>query len=215
MTMLTRGADGLLELHAAELPQKDELCGCFWATLALRLNGEEPIEQDDVALVAGSVITSHGSVHLLPLGQEGRNDYRLELPVTGDDASSGTSAHGVALAVSELTDGRLAACPVSGLDVAGVRAVLRAAAEATAPVVLIANVQTGAFDTALALLALGALKQPDRTARPIARGRAFLITSQRPDGGWPETTRPPGGQSYAQHISTTAWAALALISTAH
>jgi len=145
MTMLTRGADRLLELHAAELPQKDELCGCFWATLALRLNGEEPIEQDDVALVAGSVITSHGSVHLLPLGQEGRNDYRLELPVTGDDASSGTSAHGVALAVSELTDGRLAACPVSGLDVAGVRAVLRAAAEATAPVVLIANVQTGAF----------------------------------------------------------------------
>ncbi|HET6175133.1 MAG TPA: hypothetical protein VFD90_21195 [Gaiellales bacterium] len=38
MTKLTRGADRLLELHAAELPQKDELCGCFWATLALRLN---------------------------------------------------------------------------------------------------------------------------------------------------------------------------------
>ena len=122
MTMLTRGADRLLELHAAELPQKDELCGCFWATLALRLNGEGPVEQDDVALVAGSVITSHGSVHLLPRGQKGRNDYRLELPVTDDDAASGTSAHGVALAVSELTDGRLAACPVSGLDASGVRA---------------------------------------------------------------------------------------------
>jgi hypothetical protein len=145
MTMLTRGADRLLELHAAELPQKDELCGCFWATLALRLNGEGPVEQDDVALVAGSVITSHGSVHLLPGGQERRNDYRLELPVTEDDAASGTSAQGVALAVSELTDGRLAACPVSGLDAAGVRALLRAAAGATAPVVLIANVQTGAF----------------------------------------------------------------------
>ena len=51
MTMLTRGADRLLELHAAELPQKDELCGCFWATLALRLNGEGQVEQDDVALV--------------------------------------------------------------------------------------------------------------------------------------------------------------------
>ena len=145
MTMLTRGADRLLELHEAELPQKDELCGCFWATLALRLNGEGPVEQDDVALVAGSVITSHGSVHLLPGGQKGRNDYRLELPVTEDDAASGTSAQGVALAVSELTEGRLAACPVSGLDASGVRAVLRAAAEATAPVVLIANVQTGAF----------------------------------------------------------------------
>jgi hypothetical protein len=145
MTKLTRGADRLLELHAAELPQKDELCGCFWAVLALRLNYEGPIEQDDVALVAGSVITSHGSVDLLPRGQARRNDYRLELPVTEDDASSGTSAHGVALAVSELTDGRLAACPVSGLDVRRVRALLHAAADATAPVVLVANVQTGAF----------------------------------------------------------------------
>ena len=145
MTMLTRGADRLLELHAAELPQKDELCGCFWATLALRLNGEGPVEQDDVALAAGSVITSHGSVHLLPGDQQRRNDYLRELPVTEDDASSGTSAQGVAVAVSELTDGRLAACPVTGLDAPGVRALLRAAAEATAPVVLIANVQTGAF----------------------------------------------------------------------
>lgn len=145
MTMLTRGADRLLELHAAELPQKDELCGCFWATLALRLNGEGPVEQDDVALAAGSVITSHGSVHLLPDDQRRRNDYLCELPVTEDDASSGTSAQGVAVAVSELTDGRLAACPVTGLDAPGVRALLRAAAEATAPVVLIANVQTGAF----------------------------------------------------------------------
>ena len=145
MTMLTRGADRLLELHAAELPQKDELCGCFWATLALRLNDEGPVEQDDVALVAGSVITSHGSAHLLPRGQERRNDYRLELPVTDDDKSSGTSAHGVALAVSELTNGQLAAHPVRGLDASGVRALLRAAAETSAPTVLIANVQTGAF----------------------------------------------------------------------
>jgi hypothetical protein len=145
MTMLTRGADRLLELHAAELPQKDELCGCFWATLALRLNDEGPVEQDDVALLAGSVITSHGSTHLLPRGQEGRNDFLVQLPATQDDASSGTSAHGVALAISELTDGRLSALPVSGLAAPGLRALLRAAAEPAASVVLIANVQTGAF----------------------------------------------------------------------
>lgn len=145
MTMLTRGADRLLELHAAELPQKDELCGCFWATLALRLNDEGPVEQDDVAQIAGSVITSHGSAHLLPRGQARRNDYRLELPVTEDDESSGTSAHGVALAVGELTGGRLAVHPVSSLDASGLGALVRAAAEADSPVVLIANVQTGAF----------------------------------------------------------------------
>ena len=108
MTILTRGADRLLELHAAELPQKDELCGCFWATLALRLHGEGPVEQDDVALLAGSAITSHGHQHVLPLGQAGRNDFRVELPVTEDDDASGTSAHGVVRAVAEITDGRLA-----------------------------------------------------------------------------------------------------------
>ena len=65
--------------------------------------------------------------------------------MTEDDESSGTSAHGVALAVGELTDGRLAVHPVSSLDASGVGALLRAAAEADSPVVLIANVQTGAF----------------------------------------------------------------------
>jgi hypothetical protein len=65
------------------------------------------------------------------------------------------------------------------------------------------------FDTAVVLLALRELHKPES----IARGRAFLIASQRPDGGWPETTRPPGGRSYAQHISTSAWATVALILT--
>ena len=115
MTILTRGADRLLELHAAELPQKDELCGCFWATLALRLHGEGPVEQDDVALLAGSAITSHGHQHVLPLGQAGRNDFRVELPVTEDDVASGTSAHGVVRAIAEMAAGRLAALPVADL----------------------------------------------------------------------------------------------------
>ncbi len=46
------------------------------------------------------------------------------------------------------------------------------------------------------------------------RGRAFLIAEQRADGSWPETTRPTGGESYAQRISTAGWAAMALLLTA-
>jgi len=69
------------------------------------------------------------------------------------------------------------------------------------------------FDTALVLLALRKLDQPKRTRGAIARGRSFLLARQQPEGGWPETTRPPGAQSYAQHISTSAWATLALILT--
>jgi hypothetical protein len=47
----------------------------------------------------------------------------------------------------------------------------------------------------------------------IRRGREFLVGAQQPDGSWPETTRPPGADSYAQRISTTGWALLALLAT--
>jgi squalene cyclase len=77
------------------------------------------------------------------------------------------------------------------------------------------------FDTAVAVLALTSID--DALARPsyggaargtaIAHGRQFLIQRQLPDGSWPETTRPAGQESYAQRISTTAWATLALIAT--
>lgn len=65
------------------------------------------------------------------------------------------------------------------------------------------------FDTALVVLALQAAGE----AKLVQRGREFLISTQQPAGGWPETTRPAGSQSYAQHISTTAWATLALLAT--
>lgn len=69
-----------------------------------------------------------------------------------------------------------------------------------------------AFDTAVALLALA--RTNAATARSmIERGRAYLLKTQQKAGGWPETTRPAGAQSYAQHISTSAWATLALLAT--
>jgi hypothetical protein len=70
------------------------------------------------------------------------------------------------------------------------------------------------FDTALALLALSkcALTAPIQSM--IARGRNFLISEQQGDGSWTETTRPPGNVSYAERISTTGWATMALLATA-
>jgi hypothetical protein len=57
------------------------------------------------------------------------------------------------------------------------------------------------------------LREANLAPEAMARARVFLIATQQPDGGWPATTRPPGGQSYAQHISTTGWATLALLLT--
>ncbi|MEP6782236.1 MAG: hypothetical protein ABI983_01125 [Acidobacteriota bacterium] len=77
------------------------------------------------------------------------------------------------------------------------------------------------FDTALAVLALSSLQPEPRLARSaytadelkqtIANGKKYLVSQQKPDGSWPETTRPANQESYAQRISTTAWALLALM----
>lgn len=66
------------------------------------------------------------------------------------------------------------------------------------------------FDTAMAVQALTLLDRPD-LKDAIARGKAYLVSQQRPDGSWPETTRPADQESYAQRISTTGWAMLALL----
>lgn len=71
-----------------------------------------------------------------------------------------------------------------------------------------------AFDTALALLALSEVEDQREVGGMMERGRAFLFSVQRPDGGWPATTRPARGESYAQQMSTTAWATTALLRTA-
>lgn len=69
------------------------------------------------------------------------------------------------------------------------------------------------FDSALALLALVRWRQDPDISPLIRHGRAFLIATQQTDGAWPGTTRPSGGDSYAQRVSTAGWATLALLET--
>lgn len=118
MTFLP-GARALLAAHARELPQRDDLCGAFCAALALRAGGiddheGEPVDQDAVALAAGSVVSAIGDASSLPRGEHGRRDYRLALPFLEDAARSGTTAEGVVAAVRELSAGALLSIPYSG-----------------------------------------------------------------------------------------------------
>ncbi|MEQ2007274.1 MAG: hypothetical protein ABMA26_10800 [Limisphaerales bacterium] len=76
-----------------------------------------------------------------------------------------------------------------------------------------ADTPAEAFDTALALLALAELPHEADVATMVRRGRSFLLAQQRADGDWAATTRPSGGESYAQRMSTTGWATLALLKT--
>jgi hypothetical protein len=69
------------------------------------------------------------------------------------------------------------------------------------------------FDTALVMLALVPLKDQEDYRSRLQNGRKYLLATQRADGSWPETTRPAGAESYAQRLSTTGWATLALLAT--
>ncbi|HEY4428542.1 MAG TPA: hypothetical protein VGN08_10095 [Solirubrobacteraceae bacterium] len=116
---LLPGARGLLELHARELPQRDDLCGAFCASLALRAAGieehdGEPVDQDTVALAAGSVVSRHPDPDILPRGEPGRRDYRATLPLVEDPHLSGTTALGLLEAVQTVSGGQLTAIPYTG-----------------------------------------------------------------------------------------------------
>ncbi len=68
-----------------------------------------------------------------------------------------------------------------------------------------------AFDTSMALLALDRHRDQPGVEEMIRQGRAHLVETQQDDGSWVETTRPSGNESYAQRLSTTGWATLALL----
>jgi hypothetical protein len=118
MTLLP-GARALLDFHAQELPQRDDLCGAFCGALALRAAGiserdGEPVDQDAVAIAAASIVSAMPDPSILPAGENGRRDYRLQLPTVEDSAVSGTTAAGLMEAIERLAGGRLAAIPLSG-----------------------------------------------------------------------------------------------------
>jgi hypothetical protein len=137
------GADRFAALHTTALPQVDELCGCFQAHLALRLAGFD-VDQEDVALKAGTTQSPSRYRGGLPAGETGR-DARCAFPIT-DEVRSGTAAGGLVRAIEEIGAGVVTAIPIAGpFTVASTRAVLEIACSASSPVFLAANTATGPY----------------------------------------------------------------------
>lgn len=142
---LLPGARRLLGLHARELPQRDDLCGAFCGALALGAAGiteheGEPVDQDAVALAAGSVIAGVREPGTLPDGEGGRRDYRIKLPLIDDSDASGTTAAGLLGAIERLSGGGLAAIPYAGpWDARTLAGLFELVAALERPVTLIAN----------------------------------------------------------------------------
>jgi hypothetical protein len=147
MTLLP-GARELLAAHVRELPQRDDLCGAFCGVLALHAAGVrsedgEPIDQDAVALAAGSIVSGVRDAGTLPHGETGRRDYRLSIPTIEDSHVSGTTAAGLGEAIATLSAGSLEAIPYAGpWNAATLAGVFELAAELEHPVTLVANFAT-------------------------------------------------------------------------
>jgi hypothetical protein len=138
------GAREILAQHQREMPQKNELCGAFWVTLALRALDDRDLEQDHVGRAAGSLLSVVQTSDSLPPGEPGRDDYVLDLPRTDDpDVDSGTASEGLMVAARALSDGRLVAVPVSGRWTAdNVKALLAGVADLDVDGLVIANSAT-------------------------------------------------------------------------
>ncbi len=145
---LLPGARDLLEAHARVLPQRDDLCGAFCGALALSAAGlaerdGQPLDQDAVALAAGSTVSARADPRHLPRGETGRRDYRLRLPFIEDAADSGTAAAGLVEAIVALAGDTLAAIPFSGpWTPATLAGLFDALAELERTATLIANLAT-------------------------------------------------------------------------
>ena len=143
------GVDRIASLHARDMPQKDSLCGCFWASLVLRAAGVEspdrdPLDQDRVAVEAGTILPDADSARLVPPGEAPRRDYRLALPKAVDPSLGGTAAPALARALESLAGGRLTVVPVAGpWDERSVVALVEAAASTAPDTALLANIRTG------------------------------------------------------------------------
>ena len=136
----------LTAFHERELPQKDQLCGAFWGALALAAAGY-PVDQDEVALRAGTTLAEGDPSEWLPPGVSPRTDYRQSISVAADEPSSGTSATGVARAIEELSGRNLAVVPVAGpwsVETVGCLVeVVASSAVGSSGCTLVANLRTG------------------------------------------------------------------------
>jgi hypothetical protein len=148
---LLPGAQRLLEAHADALPQRDDLCGAFCGALALiaaQIDSHEgePVDQDAVALAAGSVISALPDERHLPHGERSRRDYRLELPLIEDASVSGTTPAGLVRAIELLSGGALEAIPYEGpWTTESLARTFDLLADSERPVTLVANVDTARF----------------------------------------------------------------------
>src|SRR5690606_16274311 len=160
---------------------------------ALTAEGAMSLDQDEVALAAGTTVASAAEADSsLPPGHPGRRDYRAQLPVADDPKLSGTNAGGLIRAVERLTQGSAAAVPLTARWEGERIADLLELGERHSAAVLL-NLQTGRL--------WGSRPDP---AGVLAFLRASPRTRRRRTGPW-ATSSPWSAASPARPGSSRWW----------
>jgi hypothetical protein len=134
---------------ASSAQQRDGLCGPFHGARVLLDAGigdwqGTPIDQDVVALHAGTTLAAAPDGPQVPVGARSLLDYPRALPSEADPERAGTTAAGLAHALALLSGGRLECVPVRGdWSERRLEALLDASPQLGAR--LIANLRTGAL----------------------------------------------------------------------
>ncbi|WP_304115250.1 hypothetical protein [Mycolicibacterium bacteremicum] len=139
------GTAAVLAGHADAVPQVDQLCGPFWARLALLLlsdAAEQLPSQVEAAKVAGTRVHPGLDSAVRPPGQPAHRAGWDELPHTAEPGLAGTSGRELADAIADLSAGRLVAVPVLS---PGVELGRLLSAISTVPALVIANIDTSAL----------------------------------------------------------------------
>ncbi|WP_299053381.1 hypothetical protein [uncultured Nocardioides sp.] len=148
------GADEVLAVQSAGLPQPDQLCGPFAARAALHavLPADAVPALADLALAAGTQLWPTDDPTSRPPGvppQPWRAEERGgDLPVAATEAEAGTHAAGLAAGIIRATGGTVAVVPVRRTtpgpwSVGDVTGLLAAVAAAPYPIGVVGNVATG------------------------------------------------------------------------
>jgi hypothetical protein len=98
--------------------QKDNLCGAFWGARVLRDRGfvtwdGEEVDEDLVALRAGTVLPEGSPAGCIPPGAVSRTGYRYRLQMA-PEAKSGTGVPGLVRAIEAASGGALRCVPMRG-----------------------------------------------------------------------------------------------------
>lgn len=162
------GAEALLRVHAASLPQPDQLAGPFVTRLLVAALSSLPAPTVAAfAHAAGTRVRAGDDVSSRPPGAPADADYLRGLPVAADDERAGTPVAGLGRAVEEFSGESLAAVPATGdWTAARLTALLDAVTAVTAdgPVGVLAALWTGelvAAGTPVADLDAGVRPGPD------------------------------------------------------